>query len=164
MVLDADALTAFTGAADRLAAHRGPMAITPHTRELSRLTGQSVEEIEDDRMAAARSAAASLRSVVLLKGPGTVIASPDGRAYVTTTGNPGLAQGGTGDVLTGLTAALVAQRMQLGDGEDLWTTVAIAAWLHGRAGDLLAERVAPHPASPSMLIDVLPEVLHEVAG
>ncbi|TMK15896.1 MAG: bifunctional ADP-dependent NAD(P)H-hydrate dehydratase/NAD(P)H-hydrate epimerase, partial [Actinobacteria bacterium] len=72
--------------------------------------------------------------------------------------------GGTGDVLTGLTAALVAQRMQLGDGEDLWTTVAIAAWLHGRAGDLLAERVAPHPASPSMLIDVLPEVLHEVAG
>ena len=68
---------------------------------------------------------------MLLKGPGTVIAAPDGRAYVTITGNPGLAQGGTGDVLTGLTAALVAQRTQLGDGEDLWTTVAIGGRLIG---------------------------------
>jgi NAD(P)H-hydrate epimerase len=140
------------------------MAITPHTRELSRLTGRTVAEIDADRMGAARDAAASFGCVVLLKGPGTVIAAPDGRAYVTPTGNPALAQGGTGDVLTGLTAALLAQRAQLGDGIDPSLTTAVAAWIHGRAGDRIAARVAPHPASASMIIEALPDVLHEVAG
>lgn len=164
LVLDADALTAFAGSAELLAASSAPKVLTPHTRELSRLTGRADEEIEADRLGATRAAAASLGSVVLLKGPGTVIAAPDGSAFVTRTGGPSLAQGGTGDVLTGLTAALLAQELQLGEGRSELVTTAVAAWLHGRAGDLAAERFAPHPASASTLITLLPEVLHEVAG
>jgi len=163
LVLDADGLSAFKGEAERLARHRGPLAITPHSAELARLTGTTAEEIDADRLRAARDAASSLNAVVLLKGPGTVIAAPDGRAFVTTTGGPGLAQGGTGDVLTGMTAAFLAQRSRAGE-DDVLTTVAATAWIHGRAGDRIAERVGPHPASPSMLIDELPAVLHEVAG
>ncbi|MGH2784086.1 MAG: NAD(P)H-hydrate dehydratase [Actinomycetota bacterium] len=164
MVLDADALTAFTGAVEQLAQARGPLVLTPHTRELSRLIGRSDEDIESDRLAAARAAASSLDSVVLLKGPGTVIAAPDGTAYVNPTGGPALAQGGTGDVLTGLTAALLAQDLVVGERRGEHLVTALAAWIHGRAADLAAERCAPHPASASMLIDLLPEVLHEVAG
>lgn len=163
-VLDADALTAFTGASELLANAAGPKILTPHTRELSRLTGRSDEEIEADRLGAGRAAAASLRSVVLLKGPGTVIAAPDGSAFVNPTGGPSLAQGGTGDVLTGLTAALLAQERHVGEERSDLLVTAVAAWIHGRAGDLAATRFAPHPASASMLIQLLPEVLHEVAG
>ena len=164
LVLDADALTAFAGAPELLA--RGPASkvLTPHTRELSRLVGRPDDEIEGDRLAAARDAAARLQAVVLLKGPGTVIADRDGDSYVNPTGGPSLAQGGTGDVLTGLTAALLAQELKVGEGRADLLTTAAAAWIHGRAGDLAAERYAPHPANASMLIELLPEVLHEVAG
>ena len=164
IVLDADALTAFAGASDLLSRAPAPKVLTPHTRELSRLVERPDEGIEGDRLTAARSAAASTGSVVLLKGPGTVIAGPDGKAFLTQTGGPALAQGGTGDVLTGLTAALLAQELQVGEGRSELATTALAAWIHGRAGDLAAERFAPHPANASMLIELLPEVLHEVAG
>jgi hydroxyethylthiazole kinase-like uncharacterized protein yjeF len=164
MVLDADALTAFAGVAEQMSGKASPIVITPHTRELSRLTGEFVDVIEADRMKAARDAAARFGCVVLLKGPGTVIASPDGRAFVNPTGGSALAQGGTGDVLAGLTAALLAQELRAGSGRSPWAMTAVAAWVHGRAGDLLGRRYAPHPASASMLIEALPEVLHEVAG
>ncbi|MGH2728737.1 MAG: NAD(P)H-hydrate dehydratase, partial [Actinomycetota bacterium] len=164
LVLDADALTAFKGAAGTLAESAAPKVLTPHTGELSRLTGSTADEIEADRLRAVRAAAESFRSVVLLKGPGTVIAAPGGATFINPTGGPSLAQGGTGDVLTGLTAALLAQESVVGGGRDPAQTTAVAAWIHGRAGDLAAERFAPHPASASMLIALLPEVLHEVAG
>ena len=164
LVLDADALTAFAGAPELVA--RGPASkvLTPHTRELSRLVGRPDDEIEGDRLAAARDAAARLQAVVLLKGPGTVIADRDGGSFVNPTGGPSLAQGGTGDVLTGLTAALLAQELHVGERRAELLTTAAAAWIHGRAGDRAAERYAPHPANASMLIGLLPEVLHEVAG
>ena len=164
MVLDADALTALAGATSLISERTAPTIITPHTRELSRLIDRSVEEIEADRLVVARQAAATLGCVVLLKGPGTVIAGPDGYTYINPTGGPALAQGGTGDVLTGLTVALLAQERQLGAGRGALMTAALAAWLHGRAGDLAGERVGPHPANASMLIDLLGDVLHEVAG
>jgi NAD(P)H-hydrate epimerase len=164
VVLDADALTALKGAADLIAGRRHATIVTPHTRELSRLIGVEPEEIERDRLRAARDAAERLKCVVLLKGPGTVIASPGAPTYLTETGGPALAQGGTGDVLTGMTAALLAQEANVGSQRPAALITAVAAWIHGRAGDLIAERVAPHPASPSMLIDELPRVLHEVAG
>ncbi len=164
LVLDADALTAFKGAAELLAQAVAPKILTPHTGELSRLTSSTADQIEADRLMAVRDAAASLRSVVLLKGPGTIIAAPDGATFINSTGGPALAQGGTGDVLTGLTAALLAQESVVGEGRSAAQTTAVAAWIHGRAGDLAAERFAPHPASASMLIGLLPEVLHEVAG
>jgi ADP-dependent NAD(P)H-hydrate dehydratase / NAD(P)H-hydrate epimerase len=164
MVLDADALTAMKGSAGLVAQRSAPTVVTPHTREMSRLVGVSVEEIESDRLGAARRAAAELGCVVLLKGPGTVIAAPDGSAYLTPTGGPSLAQGGTGDVLTGLTAALLAQEQNAGAGRAAPLTTAVSAWIHGRAGDLAAERLAPHPANASLLIELIGEVMHEVAG
>lgn len=162
-VLDADALTAFKGSPELIADAPGSKVLTPHTRELSRLIDRTDDEIEANRLAAARDAAARLRSVVLLKGPGTVIAAPDGSAFINGTGGPALAQGGTGDVLTGLTAALLAQEKVLG-GRSALETTALAAWIHGRAADLASERYSPHPASASMLIELLPEVLHEVGA
>jgi ADP-dependent NAD(P)H-hydrate dehydratase / NAD(P)H-hydrate epimerase len=163
-VLDADALTAFKDSPGLLAGAPGSKVLTPHTRELSRITGKRDEEIESNRLAAAREAAASLRSVVLLKGPGTVVSAPDGATFINPTGGPALAQGGTGDVLTGLTAALLAQESVAGEGLSALETTALAAWIHGRAADVAADRYAPHPASASMLIELLPEVLHEVGG
>lgn len=164
LVLDADALTAFAGAPEIVARGSASKVLTPHTRELSRLVGRPDDEIEGDRLAAARDAAARLEAVVLLKGPGTVVAGRDGVSFLNPTGGPSLAQGGTGDVLTGLTAALLAQELQMGEGRSHLVTTAAAAWIHGRAGDLAAERYAPHPANASMLIELLPEVFHEVAG
>jgi NAD(P)H-hydrate epimerase len=108
----------------------------------------------------ARKAAEATGCTVLLKGPGTVIASNAGHIFVNVTGNRGLAQGGTGDVLTGILAGLLAQANV--SGADLLETVAVGTWLHGRAADVAAERVAPHPANASFLIDLLPEVVHEV--
>ena len=163
-VLDADALTALKGSADLIVARSKPTVLTPHTRELSRLLGVAVEAIDGDRLRAARDAADRLACVVLLKGPGTLIASPDATTYLNPTGGPALAQGGTGDVLTGLTAALIAQDLTSDEPRGPHLITAAAAWLHGRAGDRIWERTAPHPASPSMLIEELPRVLHEVAG
>ena len=164
MLLDADALNALQGAGGLIGGRSAPTVVTPHARELSRLVEIEVDEIEAYRLGVARVASNRLGCVVLLKGPGTVIASPDGRAYLTRVGGPALAQGGTGDVLTGLTAALLAQEANLGSGRDPLLTTAVAAWIHGRAGDLAAERVGPHPANASKLIELLGEVVHEVAG
>lgn len=163
-ILDADAITAMIDAEEILENRKAMTSITPHAGELARAMGTTVQEIGRDRIAAARSAAKRWHCTVLLKGPGTVIASPDlGFEYVTTTGGRSLAQGGTGDVLTGLLASLMAQATQ---SSVLLPGLheAAAAWIHGRAGDRIAERVAPHPASPTMLIEELPAVLHEVAG
>jgi NAD(P)H-hydrate epimerase len=82
---------------------------------------------------------------------------------VNVTGGPELAQGGTGDVLTGMIAALLAQ-LRVADLSGAARVAAAAAWIHGRAGDVVAGRVAPHPASASMLVEELPAILHEVAG
>jgi NAD(P)H-hydrate epimerase len=166
-VIDADGITAFVGATDLLSERRSHVTvITPHAGELARLMGRDSKNIEADRLSAAREAASALRSVVLLKGPGTVVAENSGFAFVNATGSAALAQGGTGDVLTGLLGALLAQFMARPGAQrfaGLPVIAAIAAWIHGAAGDLAAERVAPHPANASLLIDLLPEVLHRLA-
>ena len=125
--------------------------------------GTSVFDAEVDPITAARDAAAVTGAHVLLKGPGSVIASRRDELYINPTGGPVLAQGGTGDVLTGMMASLYAQQHAHG-GDMSARLAAVAAWLHGRAGDLIERRIGPHPASASMLIDALPELLHEVAG
>lgn len=163
LVLDADAISAFAGSAASLNGRGRPLVLTPHAGELSRLTRVAVEEIEGDRIAAARSAASVTGAHVLLKGTGTVVATAAGDLFINPTGGSWLAQGGTGDVLTGVMAAFYAHARARGrDGAG--NLAAAAAWLHGRAGDLVAHRVGPHPASASMLIERLPAVLHEVAG
>ena len=131
LVLDADALNAFTSDPDRLIGRDGvDVIITPHPGEMARLLGAPVEEVQSDRLAHARDFASSHRVHVVLKGHRTVIAGPESRAFVNLTGNPGMATGGTGDLLTGMIAAWFAQLL------DAEAACKLAVYLHGTAGDL----------------------------
>jgi len=133
LVLDADALNAFAGNAGGLAAREGrTMVITPHPGEMARLLGVSTVDVQANRLDTARTLAASNRLFVVLKGQGTVVATPDGRAAINPTGNPGMATGGAGDVLTGMIAGWLAQ------GVDADAACRLGVYLHGAAGDLAA--------------------------
>ncbi len=131
LVLDADALNAFADEPERLAGRDGvDVIITPHPGEMARLTGLPVEELQANRIEVARDFATSHRVHVILKGHRTVVATPEGRVFVNLTGNPGMATGGTGDVLTGMVAAWFAQLL------DAEAACKLAVYLHGLAGDL----------------------------
>jgi NAD(P)H-hydrate epimerase len=131
LVADADALNALAGDPGILEARGAPTAITPHPGELSRLLGISTAAIQADRLGAARRAAERFQSAVVLKGYRSIVADPSGATVIITTGGPALATGGTGDVLTGVTVALLA------GGAEPFTAAWAASWLHGRAGDVL---------------------------
>ncbi len=138
IVLDADGLNAFAGQAEALAERKSRyLVVTPHPGEMARLCGRTTQQVQADRIQVASEFAGKWNAVVLLKGFHTVIAAPNGDVYVNTTGNAGLAKGGSGDVLTGLLAALIAQ---FGAG-DLHRIVALGAYLHGRAAELVSGRV-----------------------
>ena len=131
VVVDADGLNAFAGDPDRLMGRdEVPVVITPHPGEMARLLNVSAEALQRDRVRYAREFAAAHRVHVVLKGHRTVIATPDGRTFVNLTGNPGMATGGTGDLLTGMVAAWFAQLL------DAEAACKLAVYLHGTAGDL----------------------------
>lgn len=133
IVLDADGLNAFAGDAGSLnGPRRAPLVLTPHPGEMARLTGQSTGAVQAARLDVARDFAVSHDVHLVLKGHRTLIATPAGDVFVNPTGNPGMATGGTGDVLTGAIAAWIAQ---LGD---VVTATTLAVYLHGMAGDLAA--------------------------
>ena len=137
MVLDADGLNAFAGRMDQFPGGGTVRVLTPHPGEMSRLTTQTIAEILARRIEAARELATKYQLTVVLKGSRTLTASPDGRVAVNPTGNPGMAKGGSGDVLTGLVAGLLAQYPTLPVGQ----VVAAAVYLHGLAGDLAAHEL-----------------------
>jgi NAD(P)H-hydrate epimerase len=131
MVIDADGLNAFGENPDRLAGREGrDVIITPHPGEMARLVGMSTDEVQASRLEIARNFAVAHRLYVVLKGHRTLIATPDERIFINPTGNPGMATGGTGDVLTGMIAAWLAQLL------DAEAACKIAVYLHGMAGDL----------------------------
>jgi ADP-dependent NAD(P)H-hydrate dehydratase / NAD(P)H-hydrate epimerase len=134
VILDADGLNAFAGRASRLRDRRAQfLAVTPHPGEMARLLGAATHEVQSDRVRFAVESAKSWNAYVVLKGFRTLVASPDGWLFVNSTGNPGLAKGGSGDVLTGILAALTAQF-----GTQDWPRVlAMGVYLHGVAADLL---------------------------
>jgi len=137
IVLDADGLNAFAGRGDLLARRKSKyLVVTPHPGEMARLAGCSTADVQRDRAKAAADAAKKWNAHVVLKGFHTILASPGGAVFVNTTGNPALAKGGSGDVLTGLLGALIAQF----GTEDLLRVVAFGVYLHGRAADLLSEQ------------------------
>jgi NAD(P)H-hydrate epimerase len=133
LVLDADALNVFADDADRLVGRDGvDIIITPHPGEMARLTGLSTEQVQARRLDIARDFATKHRVHVVLKGHRTIVASPDGKASINLTGNPGMATAGAGDVLTGTIAAWLGQLL------DTEPAVRLAVFLHGLAGDLAA--------------------------
>lgn len=159
MVLDADGLNAFAGRADDLKKREGPaMVITPHPGEMARLLERRTDEIQERRLEVALEAATRWNVFVVLKGQHTIVATPDGRAFFNSTGNPGMATGGTGDVLTGLLAGLTAQF-----GIENWERVlSFGVYIHGLAGDLAAARVGEAPLIASDLIAEIPAAYERV--
>jgi len=160
MVIDADGLNALAPWGDDL---RGsaelPMILTPHPGEMSRLTGMPIEEVVRNRVEAAREFATARSVVVVLKGSRTVIAGPDGEAYVNPTGNAGMATGGTGDVLAGICAALLAQK-----GNDPVSAAVSAVYLHGLAGDIAASRAGVRAMIASDITENLGQAFIEAGG
>jgi len=148
LVLDADALNALAGKADILLSARVPVIVTPHPGEMSRLTGRPTAEIQRDRRGAACSFASRYRAVVVLKGAFTVVAGA-GKLYTNTSGNPYMASGGAGDVLAGMTAGLLAQKLSPFDAAQT------AVYWHGLAADR-----APNAAGPGAVTatDILEQI------
>lgn len=150
MVVDADALNALALSGANLADHAGPRILTPHPGEMGRLLGCAAAAVQRDRKGAARRLTRAARAVAVLKGSGTVVAEGR-RLAVNATGNPGMATAGTGDVLTGLIAGLLAQGMRPYDAARL------GAHLHGLAGDLAARDLGEHSLIAGDLLAFLPK-------
>jgi hydroxyethylthiazole kinase-like uncharacterized protein yjeF len=155
MVLDADGLNAFAGRGSELSDHRADLVLTPHAGEFARLTGGSAREVAADRVGVVRALAAETGATVLLKGTRTLVGAPDGHMRVNPTGGPFLATGGTGDVLTGAIAGLLARGLAPVDA------ASVAAFLHGRAGALAAARKGEATTAGDVL-DHLAEAVREV--
>lgn len=159
VILDADGLNAFAGRArnliDRKTEH---LALTPHPGEMARLLGVSNTAVQADRLAAALKAAKAWQAHIILKGFHTILATPDGRAFVNTTGNAGMAKGGSGDVLTGILAGTVSQL-----GVRNWErALALGVYLHGRAGDESTVERAEGGLLAGDFADTLPATCHRL--
>jgi NAD(P)H-hydrate epimerase len=139
MVVDADGLNAFDYRADLLNGEGRVLVLTPHPGEMARLAGLTVKEVEADRIGLARKFATEHTVTLVLKGWRTLVAHPDGRVAVNTTGNPAMAKGGSGDILTGIVAAMLAQYP-----EDAARAVEAAVYLHGLAADFAARAMDEH--------------------
>lgn len=158
LVLDADGLNAFAGNADLLAQRPGELVITPHHGEMAKLLGVEREAITRDPLSYAREAARRMNCIAVLKGAPTVIALPDGRGWINGAGNPGMASGGTGDVLTGTIASLIGQTGSAIDG-----TLA-GVFLHSLAGDLAAARQGIRAMTATDIIRHLPDAYSSLEG
>jgi len=154
MVVDADALNALAGQRSRF---EGPRIFTPHPGEMSRLTGKTIAEIQADRIGHARAFATEHSVYLVLKGNRSVIAFPDGPVWINPTGSPSMATGGTGDVLTGMIAGLVAQFPK-----QLETALLSAVYLHGRAGELGGEALGEKSFMATDLFEFLPAAMREI--
>lgn len=150
LVLDADGLTAFAGQLGGLRQRSCATVLTPHPGELARLIGVETADIVKDRLGSVRRAAEESGAVVLLKGHLSLIADPEGGVYVSPTGNPGMATGGSGDVLTGMIGALLAQRV------DPLAATQLAAFAHGMAGDAAAAEVGERSLAAADLLAFVP--------
>jgi ADP-dependent NAD(P)H-hydrate dehydratase / NAD(P)H-hydrate epimerase len=157
MVLDADGLNAFEGKTAQLSGKTRALVITPHPGEMARLVESTAAEVQKDRLNIARSFAREHELIVVLKGHRTLIAHPDGTVWVNTTGNPGMATGGTGDILTGMVAGMIAQHPG-----HIFEAVIAAVYLHGLAGDVARDTVGEHSLIATDLVKALPGAFSRV--
>ena len=151
LVLDADALYAFSGRTEELKKAKMPPVLTPHPGEMARLSGLSIDEIQKNRVKIASLFAKEWQSIVVLKGAGTVVADPSGRIFINSTGNPGMATAGSGDVLAGALVSLIAQ------GLPNAISAALAVFLHGKAGDIAAEELSNAGIMAMDIVNYLPK-------
>lgn len=167
LVIDADGLNAIAGNTSILKKSRAPVILTPHTGEMARLLMQNVKRtaqdtagkrqmIEEDRIETAVSFAKRTKTCLVLKGVPTVIAGPDGNAFVNSSGNPGMSTAGTGDVLTGMIASFLAQRLSPEDSSVL------AVFMHGLIGDTVAEKIGQQSLIASDIIKAIPKVFNSL--
>lgn len=156
MIIDASGLNAFTSRAGEINPRALPRVITPHPGELARILGSDTRTINRDRIGAAREAARAANCVVVLKGHQTLVAEPDGHVYVNPTGNPGMAAGGMGDVLAGMIAALLAR------GVDPLDAACAGVYVHGLAGDILAEEMGDTGLAAMDLADRIPAAIQRI--
>ena len=153
-VVDADALNAL---ANDFPTTNKVRVLTPHPGEMGRLVGKSAKEVQEDRLNLARNFASQSAAAVVLKGDRSIIAFPDGETWVNPTGSPALAKGGTGDILTGIIAGLIAQHPKD------WRRALIAAvWLHGRAGERAGAELGEESTLATDVLNYLPEAIHEL--
>jgi NAD(P)H-hydrate epimerase len=157
IVLDADGLNAFEGKAGELDGRGRTLVLTPHPGEMARLTGLSTAAVQRDRLNMARSFAREHELILVLKGDRTIVAKADGEAWVNTTGNPGMSTGGTGDILTGMVAGMLAQNR-----EREFAAVLAAVYLHGLAGDTARDSLGEHSLVATDLVKTLPEAFRRV--
>ncbi|MHB8068165.1 MAG: NAD(P)H-hydrate dehydratase [Desulfobaccales bacterium] len=155
VVIDADGVNALAGDPESLKAAAGPRVLTPHPGEMARFLGTTVREVQADRLKTAREAALRTGAVVVLKGAQTVVADPEGRVSLNSTGNPALASGGTGDVLTGIIGGFLAQKLSP------WDAARLGVYLHGLAADYWVAQHGSRGLIAGDLLRIFPEVLHE---
>lgn len=155
LVLDADALNSLADDPDILKSRKAPAVITPHPGEMARLLGTSTAEVQEDRIEVAREAAAKWGVIVVLKGANTIIGHPDGRFFINTTGNPGMATGGTGDVLTGIITSFLGQGMSPLDA------ALAGVYIHGLAGDRVSLEKGERGLTAGDIVETLPLVISE---
>jgi NAD(P)H-hydrate epimerase len=166
VLLDADGINAFAPKPERLRNEGGQaIAITPHPGEMARLLGCSIAEVQLRRLDMAAGCAREHRLFAILKGFQTIVATPDGRTLINSTGNPGMATGGSGDILAGMAGRFVAgwnRKYHNADMRALGDALAAAVYLHGRAGDIAAIEMGEEPLTATDLIGTLPAAFKSV--
>lgn len=156
LVIDADGINIISENINILKTARAPVILTPHPGEMSRLLRASVSDVQANRKKYAVEFSTRHNVVLVLKGAGTFVAAPDGRLYENSTGNPGMAKGGSGDVLAGMVASFAAQ------GINPFEAAAAAVYLHGLAGDMCAEKLSQAAMLPTDIIDMLPGLFLQI--
>ncbi|MEW6409960.1 MAG: NAD(P)H-hydrate dehydratase [Nitrospirota bacterium] len=158
VIIDADGVNAFAGNLEALKGLRSKVVFTPHPGEMARLLGITAKEVQRNRIEVVQSFATAHRVHIALKGARTVISDPGGNVYINPTGNPGMATGGTGDILTGMIAGFVAQ------GMELLSSIILGVYLHGLAGDMAAMEYTEMGLIATDLIEKIPEAIKVVRG
>lgn len=157
IILDADGINAFEGHIDLLRTSKAELILTPHPGEMARLCGMTAAKIQENRLDVARNFAKDFGVTLVLKGANTIVAAKDGPAYINPTGNPGMAKGGSGDILAGMTAGLAAQKIAP------VKAACCGVYIHGCAGDRAAGKLSQYGMIPTDMLSEVPQIFREMS-